>query len=409
MGVFSSHGDLVPIWLTSGDKKAKTGGGLSTPPPTVQSVKTSPTPGVPLLTKILSKNTVPTILSKAAPTPMPTAEPVTGVPILTTQSLLTIDTNAKVPVKTSLDPLVVDMATTAPISTEVNTTKVNTTEVNTASVVVPPPATAQLIPRNKNSTLLATQTLTTAPPAPTVMKFTTQRTEGAESANEVEPCAAHTDCAPYHLCEADGSCRRMTCKEVHNATLTAMTQAEESGGALHGASPPHCNQNGTYEPVQCKGTQCACVSAAGDDVEGHPKTAVWDKHTMNCPSTEESPLSSESAGTASRSISEYLRGAIYSFLPWKPFLQTNLMMTTPVSSQGETAQEVEPCVTNRDCPSHYSVLEEKRKKTRMEDPCYAAITGITKMSNALGQSAIVSTKSVENNEANGFTFHNRAL
>lgn len=85
-------------------------------------------------------------------------------------------------------------------------------------------------------------------------------------------CNMHT-----HTCVANTNKRTLNPCAQELATLTAT----QNGLPLLGAHKPLCDVDGYYQPKQCAGSQCYCVSKEGHQIEGYTAN-VWEAQHMTC-------------------------------------------------------------------------------------------------------------------------------
>ncbi|XP_060078094.1 uncharacterized protein LOC132557603 [Ylistrum balloti] len=69
------------------------------------------------------------------------------------------------------------------------------------------------------------------------------------------------------------------CATAHQHYLT--NQQSNGGFGLLGAVEPLCDENGFYQPKQCEGSVCTCVSKTGENILNY-RDDVWRAGDMNC-------------------------------------------------------------------------------------------------------------------------------
>ncbi|KAK3106533.1 hypothetical protein FSP39_022068 [Pinctada imbricata] len=84
------------------------------------------------------------------------------------------------------------------------------------------------------------------------------------------------ECAPGLHCDP----KTLKCVQDDAPCAAALLKAQ-NGPSLLGAPTPSCDGEGYYQPKQCQGSQCYCVSKNGKEISGYTAN-VWEAQQMTC-------------------------------------------------------------------------------------------------------------------------------
>ncbi|OWF40579.1 saxiphilin-like [Mizuhopecten yessoensis] len=97
-------------------------------------------------------------------------------------------------------------------------------------------------------------------------------------------CGKGLHCDPHTMhCVSDAHVQAVRetapCAAAHQTYLAS--QQTNGGFGLLGAVEPLCDENGFYQPKQCEGSVCSCVSKTGRDILNY-RADIWQSEDMNC-------------------------------------------------------------------------------------------------------------------------------